>query len=268
MTAMRIPFLLVLGISAQSIAQPLGAIAQTRHVQGQEICFVVGVNDKPVDACTVDAFSRAYYLALPGWREWFAAQIAPPASLMPSLSPTKIRPGGQVTLTLTLTGTGIVGLNWQTVLPAGWVVPTPSLSPAVAAIPKAVYCNVALCLAAGYIVGSPESLNSLSMPAGALAVMTLTIPATAPAGDVQIGLQAVTATDDAANEIALISTPATLTVLGRFDLNSDGVLDDADALLVRRQIVGQDPCGSADFNGNGRCTAADMQLFIRAKQSR
>jgi|GEM_PF-4932342 len=49
-----------------------------------------------------------------------------------------------------------------------------------------------------------------------------------------------------------------------FDLDCSGALDQNDVTLALAQILGQAPCTSADFDGNGACDIVDLQLLYLA----
>jgi hypothetical protein len=60
---------------------------------------------------------------------------------------------------------------------------------------------------------------------------------------------------------ALSATPATP---NRYDLNSDGFVNVLDVQLAIRQAIGQQPCTTADFDGDGQCNNADIAMIVAA----
>ena len=57
---------------------------------------------------------------------------------------------------------------------------------------------------------------------------------------------------------------AVLNSLSPCDLNQDGVLSNADVTAAIQQVLNQAPCGAADLNKDGHCTAVDLQRVINA----
>jgi hypothetical protein len=57
---------------------------------------------------------------------------------------------------------------------------------------------------------------------------------------------------------------AVLTSMSSCDINQDGVVNGADVAAATSQVLNPVSCGLADLDGDGRCTASDVQRVINA----
>jgi hypothetical protein len=162
----------------------------------------------------------------------------PNATITVTASPTSVKPGGQTTITWTLSGNAApAALQALPSIPLGWNMTTPAATPALTAVPKQVQCGTATCVIYGQ--------NLLPIPNVAIVTQVLTVPVTATTGTqtatVTGGLWSNTI---GAFPTALTVVPVTLTVLpSPYDVNGDGQVTTADITAMALQVA------------NGNCTA-------------
>jgi hypothetical protein len=66
-------------------------------------------------------------------------------------------------------------------------------------------------------------------------------------------------------EPAIAITVSTATIgLNPFDIDLNGIIDNADTARAAQQAAGEMPCTTADLNGDGKCTARDVQSVANA----
>ena len=169
-----------------------------------------------------------------------------------------VRPGQTAALNVAFSTSNAAAMQWTAVMPAGWTATAIPGSRAVAA-GKQVACNPSngVCLVYG--------MNATAMQAGEVAVYTVTVPATAAAGNYPIQIASPVAVGVTGAVIPTTAGPlVTLRVLSRNDLNSDGAVDVADVSLAVDQARGITACGSADINGSGGCDIVDVFVLVLA----
>ena len=178
-----------------------------------------------------------------------AAAAAAQTPLAASISPATASPGQQVTLTLSLPASPVVGLQWDLNL-------SPVLAVGTAATPtKVISCAGVRCLVYG--------LNRTPIPAGPVATIVINIPPGTTPGSYGITPDLLIGVDANANETPLTGSTATLTVIrNKFDLDSDGSVTTKDVALAVLQALGLQPC--ADVTGDNRCTIKDVQAIFNA----
>jgi hypothetical protein len=129
-------------------------------------------------------------------------------------------------------------------------------------------CTVTLSGAA--TIATPVSLSSsnqvLSVPT------SITIAAGGASGTftATAGTITVAASSTITASIAGSSTTATIGLtpptISKCDLNGDFKTDATDVAIAQTQVLGTQPCTSADLNGDGKCTVVDLQNVIEAAQ--
>lgn len=202
-----------------------------------------------------------------------AAQCVGPC-LTPTLSPTTALPGQSVTLSVNLSGQGLNAFQWD--VSAGSLNgATPVIGPsAVALVPKVLKFNSAD--GRSVIVGQDAAGNSNSTQTGVVATQVFTVPASASAGTVTVGLSGAVGASVAGTTVPMtVGSPATLTIGAALpppnplDLNGDGVVNNLDFGLAMNQALGITPCTTADFSGptlgvkDGKCDVTDLVFLAK-----
>ena len=185
-------------------------------------------------------------------------------SLNVSVSPAAVYPGGTAVATLTFAdatpSANIAGVEWTLSLPAGVTAGTPAAGAATTGTSKVISCNQLECID----VGSGTPLNVTAIAGGVVATIPLTVPATAAAGPGAIALSSALAANTSGVAVPMTTSAATLTVLSRYDLNSDGVVDGADVQIALNEALGASPCTAPFSLVDGKCGPAGAVLEILA----
>lgn len=185
-------------------------------------------------------------------------------TLSMSVNPATGGPGSAAVLTISFAdaapSVNLAGVQWTLTLPAALGSGAGTLSGAAAAT-KVLTCNGLTCIAAGS--GTP--LNATPLASGALVTIPLTVSPAPALGAASIALSAVLGANATGIPVAMTASPVTFTVLpSKYDLNGDGVINNADVTLALSQADGVTACSSADVNGDGKCNVADVVLVILA----
>lgn len=151
-----------------------------------------------------------------------------------------------------------------------------ALSPA---IPLTWTAGAASTAAAKTIACSPTTSNCIAygvnqnlLASGVIATTSLTIPAGTPTGPYTLSLPANSPTvfgllgaTVTGSGIPLPAASLTINILSRFDINSDGVVDNSDVSLWIAQIITTGTCSPLfDFNGDGLCNVEDIVILAGA----
>jgi hypothetical protein len=164
-----------------------------------------------------------------------------------------VLPGKTTVVTLTLSGAGtpaLAGLQWTLGLPTGWTTGSVTASGAVAAIPKTVQCTASslLCLVWG--------LNVTAIPNGVVAIIPVTVPASASPGTANVTLSGLFAGTPAGVSATLTGVNAVITINSPFDINGDGQVTSSDVTAMVAQVA-SGTCTS-DVVGNGQCNVLQI----------
>lgn len=173
--------------------------------------------------------------------------------------PATARPGQSVAVTVSHNAAGASGFQWTATYPAGWTVDRALTAAAAAAASKTLQASTDSRIALVY------GMNQNVIQTGALAVITLAVPAAAAPGPASITLSGAVAATAQAVPIPISAGPAlAIAVLAREDLNGDGKIDQADLAIAADAATGRAACGSADINNDGKCDLIDALLVIKA----
>lgn len=198
---------------------------------------------------------------------FFPVTLLAAQSLNLSVNPTTVRAGGTATLTLTFTdGTpsaSIAGLQWTLGVPASITPGTVTSGAASTAAAKVITCGPAACLAAG----TGATLNANAFGGGVVSTYPLTVAVGTAPGSLAISLSNVVAADSNGMAVLTLTAGATLTVLSRYDVTGDGLVNSADVAAVLGQVTGGS-CTTGDVSGDGKCNIVDVTLTILAALGR
>ncbi len=190
----------------------------------------------------------------------FFALVAtlPAQNFTVSVSPTSIRAGQSVTVKVTYNTSApdAAGLQWTLPLPPGLPF-SQTIGAAGTAASKQLACGpTGICIVYG--------LNQTLIGPGDVAVYTVTFPSSALPGNYTFSLSGSlgVTSSDLPLSVSAPTTPTVVALLSSYDLNSDGKIDSTDVGLALSQILGTTACGSADFNGDGKCNLIDLQAVI------
>ncbi len=180
-------------------------------------------------------------------------------TLVPS-APASVVAGKSATITLNFTAPTttppIAALQWALAPPAGPTITGWTTGAASTAAGKQVSCDSTspfICVAVG--------LNQNVFASGTIATAQVTFPQTLR-GNVTFALTGLFASDAAGNAQPLTGGSTVIQVTSPFDVNQDGTVNALDFGLVINQMLGAAPCGTADFNGDGKCDVRDAVLFV------
>lgn len=174
--------------------------------------------------------------------------------------PPTIRPGIQnaYILTLSLGPTdSVAGFQADLLLPPGWQA-TAAPGKSTLDADKTLSCRTdyTRCLVVGW--------NANPIPPGVLIEYRVTTSATQPVGKVLVNVsQVVTARGDGVEVANSVGAPYGPFVLARQDLNGDMLIDIRDLLLLIPMILTSTIC-SFDLNSDGICNVLDAVLLIQA----
>lgn len=185
-----------------------------------------------------------------------------------SVSPVSDLPGSTPTLTIAFTdsspSSNIAGVQWTLTLPAGVTAGAAVAGASSTAGQKLISCNGLICLDVGSDNVTGFALNTTALTNGTLATIPLTVASTASAGQITIGA-AYVAANAVPSAVTIPAASVTFTVLSKYDLNGDGLINAADVQIALAEALGQEPCTSP-FNlvGDGKCSIMDVILEIEA----
>lgn len=156
--------------------------------------------------------------------------------------PATARPGTSITLPLTHDAAGAVGFQWTLTSP--W---TPANALSVTG--KTLSCDAfgKMCLV--------WSANTVLIPIGPLANITLAIPAAQTPGPVTLTIGGTFIVNAAGNAIVSVGSTKTITIISPADLTGDGRVDLLDVQASVNAIIGA--AASCDLNSDGRCDILD-----------
>jgi len=188
-----------------------------------------------------------------------------------AVSPVNVAPGGTATVSVNFTDTApssnTAGLQWNLTLPTGFTVGTGTVGTAGTSAQKVLSCVGLTCILAGTDGATGTSnfqLNATVLSSGVVATFPLTVPSNAAVGANSLSLASIFAASTTGTNVAITTSPAVLTILSRYDLNSDGAVNLADVTIVLNQATGQAPCTTGDVNGDGKCNVLDVLLVVLA----
>jgi len=187
------------------------------------------------------------------------------ASISLTSSSPSVRPGQQVTLTESFVDSSptssVAAIQWTLVLPAQLSSASlaSTIGSAATSASKTLVCGVVICEISG--------LNVNLLANGTLATTALTVPTGTAAGVYPLSLAGIigaTALGYSANPTATSGT-VNLTVLSRYDVNGDGVVNSTDVTTwITAVIVGASCTPLLDVNGDGVCNVLDLQSIVAA----
>lgn len=105
--------------------------------------------------------------------------------------------------------------------------------------------------------------NALEIPNGVVLKLTATMPDSGVMTVPILRAEGSTAAGNEAPPIAITVSTATIG-LNPFDIDLNGTIDNADTARAAQQAAGEMPCVNADLNGDGKCTARDVQTVANA----
>lgn len=182
------------------------------------------------------------------------------------LAPTSVQAGGTSVLTIgyldASPSANVSAIGWQLTLPAGVTITTNAGSgPASLVAGKVLSSN-----GNRFLIAGTNPPNNTALGSVALATVPLLVASGTPPGALSIGLSLVSGASSA-GLVVPIAAPATvtLTVLAsKYDLNSDGKVDQTDIGIAIAQYLGPAVCGAGDVDGDHACTPADVILVVLA----
>jgi hypothetical protein len=105
--------------------------------------------------------------------------------------------------------------------------------------------------------------NALEIPNGVVLRLTATMPDSGVMTVPILRAEGSTALGNEAPAIAITVSTATIG-LNPIDIDLNGIIDNADTARAAQQAAGEMPCTNADLNGDGKCTARDVQSVANA----
>lgn len=186
-------------------------------------------------------------------------------SLNLTVSPASVQPGGQATVTFTwtdaATSVNLAALQWTVALPPGVSQGTAALGAVSTTTNKVLSCGSAACI----LAGTGATPNATVMPSGIILTLPVTVAAGTAPGVIQIALTGVLGASSAGQPIAVTTTGATLTVLSKYDLNGDGVVNSSDVQIMLSAAEGNSACVTTSLGvGDGKCDVSDVVLEVLA----
>lgn len=186
-------------------------------------------------------------------------------SLTLSLSPASVQAGGSTTLTITYAdsspSSNMAAVQWTLSLPAGLTAGAYTAGAALTTAVKPVNCGTLACVAAG----DGSTLNDTVIGSGIIATVPLAVASTTTPGALSISLTALGATSTNPSTVTVTVSPVTETVLSRYDLNGDGVVNATDVGIMLNEVIGTTTCSGQSLNvGDGKCDAVDLEFEILA----
>lgn len=177
--------------------------------------------------------------------------------------PAKAAPGSTMTLVMTLTGgtvNGPAAFQGTLSLPSGFTASLPVLGNVMTAAAKTVTCSAANLLCLFY------AKNSTVVGNGIVYTQTVQVPV-GYSGTATIAVSGIVVADKNGLAMAVpVSTTVNVPVFSIQDLNSDGVVDSKDILIITTAIIAGTACGNLDQNGDGICNILDTQLIAKVAQ--
>lgn len=172
-----------------------------------------------------------------------AAAVAAQTTTVTVTGPVSVVAGNVATLTVSMAGSSgqnIAAIQWTLTLPAGVSLGAPTASAGWTAAGDAAYCNAAAgtCLVAGSLTVQSD---------GAIATIPVTFAATVTPGILAIPITGLFAAANLGGAGVFVngmtaSTPYTIKVQSRCDLNGDSVVNAADVQIVINAAIGATSC--------------------------
>lgn len=170
--------------------------------------------------------------------------------------PSTAKQGSTVNLTLGSVGAtanGPAGLQWTLTPPSGFTVSSTAAGAQATAAGKQIACGVASCIAYG--------INQNVIANGAVASLTVQIPANATPGPASFSLSGLVAGDRNGGVMsATAGVPYSIVVLARADIDGSGSVDAADASAMASQVTAA-TC-TDDQNADGKCDLIDVLIVV------
>jgi hypothetical protein len=184
--------------------------------------------------------------------------LASAQSTVTLTGPATARAGETVALTVNLTGSSAAGpaaMQFTFGVPSNWTLSAPSGSSRFlnCGFPSSLICAV-------------WAQSRDPHPNGKVMDVQLKLPDVVSPGNYSIALTAPVAANTAVivgSHSLAVGSPHSIRVLHKADVNGDGNLTLADALMITQQAVGLVSC-TADQNGDGKCDAIDIQIVVSA----
>lgn len=187
-------------------------------------------------------------------------------SLTLSLSPASLQAGQSTTLTISYTdatpSSNTAAIEWALSLPAGITAGSYSAGSALTTAGKLINCGPSACVAAG----DGATLNDTVIASGPIATVPLTVTSTTAPGTLTVTLTSLLgATATNPSTVTLTVNSPTVTVLSRYDLNGDGLVNAADVTIMLNEVIGSATCSGQSLNvGDGKCDVEDLEFEILA----
>jgi Dockerin type I domain len=171
---------------------------------------------------------------------------------------SNVRAGSTLTCSIALAGGSLpAGLQWTlaTSSPVGAVVITPAAT--VTAVQKNFLCNaVNMCLLTG--------INANQIADGALATLSIPIPAGSGARQMTLNLSATIGASLLGTAVsATANPPVSVSILSGCDINGDGQTNAADVTAEQNGVLAM-PQTASDLNSDGNADVVDVQIVINA----
>ncbi len=179
-------------------------------------------------------------------------------TVAPTLTTNSVAAGKNYTLSVNFSAgaTPAAGLQWTMALPTG-VTATWTVAGVDTADGKSLSCTTSntgsqTCIVVG--------LNTTTITTGIVATAALTFAPTLR-GAQTFTISSPLSASATGSALTTTGSAITVTVLSPYDLNGDGVVNNADLLIAIGQALGMSPCTTADFNGDGVCNIQDLVLL-------
>jgi hypothetical protein len=206
-----------------------------------------------------------------GMRKLLAFLIAFPLfsqSVGLSVSPASISPGGTAVLSLTFTdsspSSNMAGAQWTLTPPSGATISAPTSGPATTAASKVITCGAGAFAPLCVDVGDGTTLNANVIGSGVLATFPVSVAAATTPGGMPFALAGLLGATSGGSALSLTTTGVTLTILSKYDLNGDGLVNAGDVSIMVQDYLTQSCTGTAAGVGDGKCDIEDVMLEILA----
>jgi len=169
-------------------------------------------------------------------------------------------PGATVTLNITKTGNSPTGIQFDLSIPAASGAVAMALGPAAPA-GKTITCSTGVsirCLVVG--------LDTNVIPDGIVAVASVTLASSLNASPVAVTLANPVEADAGANSLPVtIPNPTlSLSIKNACDVNGDGIVSQADLVVVVAQAITKINAVATDLNRDGKTDVLDAQIVATA----